>query len=90
MKKYISGNKFFQVIINICMVLFLCIELYPILYVISASVSDPSAVNAGKLVLFPIGFSLDGYKMVFQYKDIWIGYGNTIFYTVAGTVLNLG
>lgn len=89
MKKYISGNKFFQVIINICMVLFLCIELYPILYVISASVSDPSAVNAGKLVLFPIGFSLDGYKMVFQYKDIWIGYGNTIFYTVAGTVLNL-
>lgn len=89
MKKYISGDKVFQLVVNVVLFLFMCVELYPILYIISASVSDPDAVAAGKLILLPIGFSLDGYKNVFEYRDIWMGYANTIFYTVAGTCINL-
>ena len=71
------------------MVLFLLIELYPLIYVVSASLSDADAVAAGKLVLWPIGFTLQGYEYVFQNRDIWVGYGNTILYTVLGTLVNL-
>lgn len=89
LKRYINGDKFFQSVINTILFLFLLLELYPLLYVISASFSDVDAVNAGKLVLWPVGFNVEGYEFVFQYRDIWIGYANTIFYTVVGTLLNL-
>lgn len=46
-------------------------------------------VNSGKMWLWPMGFTLDGYNRVFANMDIWIGYRNTIFYTVFGTILNL-
>ncbi len=89
LKRYINGDKFFQTVINTILFLFLLIEVYPLLYVVSASFSDVDAVNAGKLVLWPIGFNVEGYKFVFQYREIWIGYANTIFYTVVGTLMNL-
>ena len=87
--KLIDGNKIFQFVLNVFMVLFFCIELYPLLYVVSSSFSDPNAVQAGEVVLFPKGFSLEGYKYVFANKEIWTGYFNTIFYTVIGTLVNL-
>lgn len=85
-----DNDKVFQAILNILMFAFLCIELYPLLYVVSSSFSDPNAVQAGEVVLLPKGFSLEGYRYVFTNKEIWIGYINTIFYTVAGTLVNLG
>lgn len=63
--------------------------LYPLLFVVSASFSDPKMVAAGKMLLLPVEPNLDGYKYIFQYKEIWTGYLNTIFYTFFGTVLNL-
>lgn len=65
------------------------IVLYPIIYIISASISDPDVVNSGEMWLYPIDITFDGYKRVFNSPDIWIGYRNTIFYTVAGTLINL-
>ena len=62
---------------------------YPLFYVISASVSEPMRVESGELLLFPVGFTLDGYTEIFRYEPIWIGYRNTIIYTVVGTLLNL-
>ena len=88
-RKWIRSDGFFQGIVTIMLWLIFLVELYPIVYVISASFSNPEAVARGDLILWPIGFTLEGYKYVFQYRDIWIGYGNTIFYTVAGTLLNL-
>lgn len=63
--------------------------LYPIVYVISASFSSPTAVSTGKVVLWPVDFSLEGYKAVFENQDVLIGYRNTIFYTVFGTFINV-
>lgn len=63
--------------------------LYPLIYILSASFSDPDFVYNGRMWLFPKGFTLDGYKRIFGYKDLWLGYGNTIYYTVVGTMLNL-
>lgn len=65
------------------------VTLYPMIFVLSASFSQPSAVSTGKMILFPINPTLSGYEYIFQYREIWLGYANTIFYTVAGTFLNL-
>lgn len=67
----------------------LIIVLYPIVYVVSASISDPVYVNQGQMWLFPKGITFEGYQRVFQNPEIWIGYRNTIMYTVLGTFINL-
>jgi multiple sugar transport system permease protein/putative aldouronate transport system permease protein len=61
---------------------------YPLLIIVSTSFSSPSAVAGGKVRLLPVDFSLAGYQAVFQYRDIWVGYANTAFYTATGTLLN--
>lgn len=63
--------------------------LYPIIYVISASISDPVYVNQGKMWLFPRGITFEGYQRVFQNPEIWSGYRNTVLYTLGGTFINL-
>ncbi len=72
-------------------VLFLCliIVLYPLVYVLSCSISDPVSVGAGDILLLPKNITLVGYKRVFQDSSILTGYGNTIFYAVVGTLINL-
>lgn len=67
----------------------LLIILYPLVYIVSASVSDPAAVNSGQMWLWPVGFTLEGFGRVFNNPDILIGYRNTLFYTVVGTLINL-
>ena len=89
LKRYIRGDKFIDTVVVGLLTIFLIVELYPMLYVVSASLSDPDAVRAGELILLPIDFNLNGYARIFRYKDIWIGYGNTILYTVLGTIINL-
>ncbi|MBO5177776.1 MAG: carbohydrate ABC transporter permease [Lachnospiraceae bacterium] len=88
-KKFIRSDKFFQTVISVILCVFAVTQLYPLIYVVSASLSAPSAVSSGKLVLFPVDFTLEGYEYILQHKDIWIGYGNTILYTVLGTIVNL-
>ena len=65
------------------------IVFYPLVYILSASISDPKLVGSGEMWLFPKGITFDGYKRVFENANIWIGYGNTILYTVVGTTINL-
>ncbi|MBR2037855.1 MAG: carbohydrate ABC transporter permease [Lachnospiraceae bacterium] len=82
-------DRLFEIIVYTILIVMFLFFLYPIWYVLIASFSDPDAVYTGKVVLFPIGFNADSYGRVFRNKDIWIGYGNTIFYTVLGTVCNV-
>lgn len=62
---------------------------WPLWFIIVASFSDPNAVTAGRVWLWPADAHLAGYRMVFENKDIWMGYVNSIFYTVVGTMLNM-
>ena len=87
--KMTFGDRCFTTVIYCILVFVVVVTLYPLLYVLSASVSDPRAVITGKMILFPINPTLDGYLTTFKYKEIWIGYANTIFYTVVGTIMNL-
>lgn len=70
-------------------ILILLIVAYPLYYVIICSFSDPNAVNMGKVVFWPSGFTLEGYQTILDYQPIWIGYRNTIFYAIVGTAFNL-
>ncbi|HPU58977.1 MAG TPA: carbohydrate ABC transporter permease [Candidatus Avimonas sp.] len=63
--------------------------LYPLIYVFSASVSDPSKIVSGEVVLLPKGFSFAMYSRIFNSKNILIGYRNTVLYTVIGTMYNI-
>lgn len=62
---------------------------YPLVYMISASISNPKDVASGAMWLFPKNITFEGYQRVFQDSRIWNGYGNTILYTIVGTAVNL-
>ena len=83
------NNGIFNAVIYILLLLLAVIMLYPLIFVLSASFSDPKAVAGGEMLLLPVKPSLEGYRYLMQYKEIWGGYGNTIFYMIAGTLLNL-
>lgn len=89
MKRKLRSDKVFEVINFIFLFFILIIVLYPLVYVISASISDPVYVNQGTMWLFPRGITFEGYQRVFQNPEIWSGYRNTVLYTVAGTAINL-
>ncbi|WP_415753000.1 carbohydrate ABC transporter permease [Paenibacillus sp. P13VS] len=70
-------------------ILFLIAIMYPIYFIVIASFSDPSSVANGQVWIFPKGFTLEGYKELLRHENIWIGYRNTILYTVVGTLIGL-
>lgn len=77
-------------IINVILLcLILVIFIYPLLFVLSASFSDPNAVWSGEVWVLPVDFTLIGYEEVFQDVEIWTGYLNSIVYTFLGVLLNL-
>lgn len=88
-KKLINQDKIFDVVNVVVMIVMLVVFTYPLWFVLIASVSDPILVMSGQVLLLPKGFTLDGYNNMMKYKELWIGYANTIFITAVGTVLNL-
>ncbi|MDQ0059151.1 carbohydrate ABC transporter permease [Paenibacillus harenae] len=84
-----AGDKLFLFIIYIILVLVLVAVLYPLIYIVSSSLSSPAAVTSGKVWLWPVDFSLEGFKVLFQNKQVVSGYGNSIFYTGAGTLISV-
>ena len=79
----------FDFIIYAIATILLIVVLYPLILVVSNSLSDPVLVASGEVVFLPKGFNLAGYKAVFADQNIMTGYANTIFYTVFGTIINL-
>ena len=67
----------------------LIIVLYPLYFIVIASISDPTAVSNGQLKFLPIDITFEGYKRIFQDRLILSGYKNTIKYTVVGTTINI-
>ncbi|MCL2831590.1 MAG: carbohydrate ABC transporter permease [Treponema sp.] len=79
----------FDLVVNTIGIAIVIVMLYPLIFVLSASFSDPDLVLRGKMVLFPKGFTVGSYKLVFNNAKIWQSYRNTVFYTVVGTFINL-
>ncbi len=95
MEKHISkvrqsrGDRAFGIVNGLLIALSFAITLYPLIYVISASISSPDAVASGRMILWPVDITWKGYQYILQYGDIWTGYANTLFYTLVGTSINL-
>ncbi|MDG0872417.1 carbohydrate ABC transporter permease [Paenibacillus thiaminolyticus] len=83
------GDRIFDVVNYVLLTLVMLIVLYPLLFVLSASVSNPETVLRGEMWLIPKQINFDAYAKIFQNKDILLGYGNTILYTLLGTAINL-
>ncbi|CAM2837848.1 carbohydrate ABC transporter permease [Dolosigranulum pigrum] len=83
------GDRIFLVCVYIFVTLALIVTLYPLIYILSASMSDPAAVRTGRMVLWPVDVTLQGYRVILQNASLWRGYYNTIIYTVVGTSINL-
>lgn len=82
-------DRLYYCISYIVVTILTLIVLYPVIYVVAASFSDVAMVTQGKVWLWPVDFNFDAYRMLFANKDLWVGYGNTIFYTVVGTLINI-
>ena len=83
------GEHIFDTINIILLILVAIITLYPFWYTLVASISNPDAVAAGNVVLWPIGFEMASYIKVSEIPYIWNSYGNTIFISVVGTAVNI-
>ena len=79
----------FDVILYTICALLLIVILYPLWFIIIASFSDPSAVAGGHVWLWPVGFTMEGYQELLRQPQVWLGYRNTIAYTVVGTLIGL-
>lgn len=83
------SDKIFDIVNVAIMCILLVIFVWPIWFVIIASLSDPNEVWLGNVIWMPKGFTTLAYEEVMKYGDIWIGYRNTLFYTIVGTVVNV-
>ncbi len=75
---------------DVILLLLLLVVGYPIVYVLSCSFSSGTAVSSGQVLLWPVDFSIQGYKVIFNYRSVWLGFGNSAFYTIVGTIVNMG
>jgi putative aldouronate transport system permease protein len=83
------GDRIFDAVNISLLTGVLVIVLYPLVFVLSASISDPLLVMQGQVWLWPKGLNLDAYARVFQNSDIMTGYRNVIVYTILGTAINV-
>lgn len=84
-----AGDRVLEVFTTILLALVVFIIGYPLIVIVSSSFSSSSALSSGKVLLWPVDFTFAGYKFVFQYKRVWIGYRNSIFYTITGVCLTM-
>ena len=89
MKKMSRDDLIYEIITKMFLVVVMIVIIYPVYFVLVASFSDPIYVNSGEMLFWPKGFTLLGYQRVFKDSRIWIGYRNTIMYTVLGTILGV-
>lgn len=82
-----KSTKAFHFIVNIIMLLCLVICLIPFVYMIALSFSSSKAIINNQVTFFPVGFNLNSYKQILNYPNFFHAYGNTIFYTVFGTLI---
>ena len=89
LKRMGVSDRVFYACIMVIAIGALIIALYPIYFIIIASVSNSNMVNQGMVTIIPRDISFYGYQKILERADLWVGYRNTILYTVAGTILNL-
>ena len=84
-----SSDTVFNAVLLVLLSLWMIIVLYPLIFVLSSSFSSGTAVSSGRVLLWPVEFSIEGYRVVLSNVRVWSGYANTIYYTLVGTAANM-
>ncbi len=87
--KHAAGDRLLQLITTFLLIVILIVVAYPVIYVVSCSFSSAEALSTGRVLLWPVEPTLAGYEFVMQFQQVWLGYRNTVFYTVATVVINM-
>ncbi|SET68240.1 carbohydrate ABC transporter permease [Paenibacillus sp. NFR01] len=84
-----AGDRIFLTAIYIILTLVVIAIVYPLVFIISSSISSPAAVTSGKVWLYPVDISFKGFSVLLKTPEITTGYLNSIFYTTAGTLISV-
>ncbi|MBB3131033.1 putative aldouronate transport system permease protein [Paenibacillus rhizosphaerae] len=84
-----KGDRLFLGIVYTILILVVLAVLYPLVYILSSSISSPAAVTSGKVWLWPVDISFEGFRVLFSRQEIMTGYLNSIMYTAAGTLISV-
>ncbi|MBO5953017.1 MAG: carbohydrate ABC transporter permease [Oscillospiraceae bacterium] len=84
-----KGDRVLTLITTLILLLLIFIVGYPVVYVVSSSFSSAVAIRSARVILFPVEFTLQGYRFVFDYDSFWIGLRNSAFYTVCGVSITM-
>ena len=84
-----AGDKLFLIVVYIVLCLVVVVVLYPLIFILSSSISSPAAVTSGRVWLWPVDISFKGFSVLFSTPEILKGYANSIFYTTAGTMISV-
>lgn len=87
--KVSKGYHAFRIFNTVFMILIIIVTLYPFIYLVSQSLSSDTAVSAGKVTFFPVGFTLGTYQYILRDNSFFQFYGNTILYSAVGTTISL-
>ncbi|KAF6560152.1 MULTISPECIES: carbohydrate ABC transporter permease [Paenibacillus] len=89
LKRKSKGDLWFDIINYVMLTIVMLLVLFPLYFVLIASLSDPNLIYSGEVSFFPKGFTLDGYGRIFSDSSIWIGYANSILYASLGTLIGV-
>lgn len=84
-----AGDRILIFAIYVILSLVLVAVLYPLIYIVSSSISSPAAVVSGKVWLWPVDISFQGFQTILKTPLIMTGYGNSLFYMSAGTIISV-
>lgn len=79
----------FDLAVHLILILLTVAFLYPLLHVLAVSFSDPFSISANQVLVLPKGFNLESYAYILRSNKVFRAFGNSIYYTVVGTTLNL-
>lgn len=85
MQRKTLSDRLFDLCNTALFIVVLIMILYPLYFILIASVSDPVAVNSGKVWFWPADISWKGYAAIVNHQQIWLGYKNSLFYAVLGS-----
>lgn len=84
-----APDRMLSCFVWILLILIFLVIMVPLLFIVASSFSDPGAVSAGKVFLWPVDFSLAGYRVIFQSQYVMRGFYNSVIYTLLGTVISV-
>ena len=87
--RHSPGDRAFHITNTVIMVFICLVTLYPLYYIVVASISDPASIAGGDMLFYPPKLFLGGYVTAFQFEPLMTGYKNSLIYTVLGTMVNL-